>query len=186
MTNENPFMAPRAVVADVAGGSDEGFAPVAMFSAKGRIGRLRYLAYIMGSYLIFGLVVAILSLGGLALAGTGSSDAGVGTMVILGVVYVAYMAYFVIVTIKRSHDMNWSGWMSLLVLIPFVGLIWMFKSGSPARNDYGLPPPPNTLGVKVLAWILPAIFVVGIVAAIALPAYQDYTKRAAALSGSSR
>jgi len=28
-------------------------------------------------------------------------------------------------------------------------------------------------------WIVPAIFVLGVMAAIALPAYQDYVKRAA-------
>jgi Tfp pilus assembly major pilin PilA len=34
--------------------------------------------------------------------------------------------------------------------------------------------------VLIAVWILPVLFVGGIVAAIALPAYQDYVKRAQA------
>jgi Tfp pilus assembly major pilin PilA len=48
-----------------------------------------------------------------------------------------------------------------------------------------MPPPnrltlPNTRAVKILAWVFPAFFVLGIVAAIALPAYQQYVMRAKA------
>jgi hypothetical protein len=68
--------------------------------------------------------------------------------------------------------------MYLLALIPFVGLIWLFKSGTPGSNRFGAPPPPNTTGVKVLACIAPAIAIIGILAAIAIPAYQDYVTRA--------
>jgi uncharacterized membrane protein YhaH (DUF805 family) len=185
MTIDNPYAAPGAVVSDVVGSGDEGFAPLAMFSPKARIGRMRYVAYLMGSYLVFGVAIGLLGFVGLGL-GTSDRATGVLAMVVLGVAYLAYLVYFGIITVKRSHDMAWSGWMSLLVLIPFVGLIWLFKSGTPGRNVYGLPAPPNTLGVKILAWLLPAFVLIGILAAIALPAYQDYTKRAAVRTGSVR
>jgi hypothetical protein len=74
--------------------------------------------------------------------------------------------------------MDWSGWTILLAIIPLVGLIWLFKAGSPGENRFGAPPPPNTTGVKVLGLIFPLIAFIGIVAAIALPAYQTYVKRA--------
>jgi Tfp pilus assembly major pilin PilA len=38
--------------------------------------------------------------------------------------------------------------------------------------------------VKILGTVLPLIFVIGIVAAIALPAYQGYVKRAQAAEAS--
>jgi hypothetical protein len=75
--------------------------------------------------------------------------------------------------------MDWSGWTVLLTLIPFVALIWVFKRGSEGTNSYGAPPPPNTLGVKILGLLLPVLAVVGILAAIAIPAYVEYTRRAA-------
>src|SRR4029079_6804195 len=83
--------------------------------------------------------------------------------------------------IQRSHDMDMSGWFSILALIPFVGLYWVFKSGTPGPNRFGPPPSPNTLGVKILAWILPGIAAIGILAAISLPAYVNYQARVKAV-----
>ena len=51
--------------------------------------------------------------------------------------------------------------------------------GTRGANNYGKPPPPNTTGAVVLACIVPVIMIVGIVAAIAIPAYQDYAQRVA-------
>ena len=76
----------------------------------------------------------------------------------------------------------------LLILIPLLGMIWgfiwLFGRGTPHANRYGPPPPPNSLGVKILGTVLPINFIVGILAAIALPAYSDYVKRAQAAQSS--
>ena len=61
-----------------------------------------------------------------------------------------------------------------------LALIWIFKSGTKGRNRFGAPPPPNGMGVLIGAWLLPVITVLGILAAVALPAYQGYTTRAKA------
>ena len=58
-------------------------------------------------------------------------------------------------------------------------MFW-FIPGTSGSNRFGAPPPPNSTGVILLALILPIIFVIGIVAAIAIPAYQDYATRARA------
>jgi hypothetical protein len=52
--------------------------------------------------------------------------------------------------------------------------------GSRGENRFGPPPPPNTWGVRVLGVILPVIALVGILAAIAIPSYKNYTDRARA------
>ena len=45
------------------------------------------------------------------------------------------------VSIRRLHDVGKSGWMWLIVLIPFVGAIWLLIlfciNGVPGRNKWG-------------------------------------------------
>ncbi len=175
MNTNNPYAPPTAEVSDILEQDEAGVQPIRQFSAKGRIGRLRYLAYILGSYMIFLVVLGVFS--ALSIAANSSTL----TTVIIGVLSLVYFVYVIMLGIQRSHDMDWSGWTTLLIFIPLVGFIWLFKAGTPGRNRFGAPPPPNTTGVKVLGWILSIFFVIGIVAAIALPAYQAYTMRAKAM-----
>ena len=165
--SSNRYAAPRAAVSDIEGTQE--YQEIRMWSASGRLGRLRYLAYATGAYL-----VAVAIAGGLAAVVSDSLGA-----ILVMLVYIATLVFTVLVSIKRSHDMDWSGWTVLLSLIPFVGLIWLFKRGSEGTNGYGAPPPPNTTGVKILGFLFPILAVVGILAAIAIPAYAEYTRRAA-------
>ncbi|WP_414654147.1 DUF805 domain-containing protein [Hyalangium sp.] len=75
-----------------------------------------------------------------------------------------YMVLSVFSAIQRSHDMDWSGWTVLLSLIPLFGLIWLSMPGTPGRNRFGAPPPPNTTGVKVGAALIPVLFVLLVLA----------------------
>ena len=163
----NPYAAPRAAVSDFEVAQE--YQEIRMWSPGGRIGRLRYLAYFTGSMLLAGAVAGLL---GAVLDPTLAGIVGI-------VLYAAVTVYSIITAIKRSHDMNWSGWSVLLALIPPLGLVWVFKSGTRGTNNYGAPPPPNTTGVRILGFLLPAVFIVGVLAAIAIPAYVDYQKRAA-------
>jgi len=163
MANVNPYQAPTAAVAD----AGEQLQPVKVFSVSGRIGRARYLAYGIGFYILFGFVGSILA-GALGQAG----------MVVWGIVWIALLVLGFMLTIQRCHDFNVSGWLSLLMLVPLANLIFLFIPGTDGANRFGGPTPPNTVGVLIGAWLLPAIFVIGVVAAVALPAYQDYVKRA--------
>ena len=161
---QNLYGAPRAAVDDRA----EQYQPVKLLSVSGRIGRARYIAYSMG---LSALIMALGFAGVLALGDVG------GTVVAV----VAYIALFVLsmmLTIQRSHDFNMSGWFSLLMFVPLVGIIFWFIPGTDGRNRFGAETPPNTWPVLVAVWLLPAVFVLGIVAAISIPAYQDYQKRA--------
>lgn len=174
MSTANPYAPPGARVADVDdyGGGTE---PVKTWSAQGRIGRLRYIAHLVGASLVLMLVMFVV---GFVAAMAGSE---LLTNIGMFVTYVAYLWFFILKTIQRSHDMDWNGWTSVLAIIPFVGLIWWFKGGTAGANRFGRPAPPNTTGVRILAFALPVIFVIGILAAIALPAYKGYTDRAKAV-----
>jgi uncharacterized membrane protein YhaH (DUF805 family) len=165
--SSNPYTPPRAAVSDVE--SEQEFQEIRMWSPKGRLGRLRYLAYFTGAYLILGAIMAGVN--------AAASEAVAGAIFLL--LYAVAAVFGILVAIQRSHDMDWSGWTVLLQLIPLVGFIWVFKRGTEGPNTYGPPPPPNTLGVKILGVLLPVIFLIGIAAAIAIPAYVQYTQRAA-------
>ena len=168
----NPFAPPQAHVEDVrAAGSTQ---PVRLWSAQGRIGRLRLIAWTMLSYILAGIAVGVI--GALA-GGPGSAAFPTATMV---VAYGVMLVFAGLLTIQRCHDMNWSGWASLLALIPLVGLVFWLVPGTQGDNRYGAPPPPNPRGLGWLAAIPLLLFVLGIVAAVAIPAYQSYVKRAAA------
>jgi uncharacterized membrane protein YhaH (DUF805 family) len=170
MQNRNPYAAPRTNVSRADDAEDYG--EINAFSPRGRIGRVRYIGYSTG------LTFLIASLLGIAVAAAGPSAAAAVTLA----GYVLIIAIQLLLTIQRAHDMNSSGWLAPLALIPLVSLLFWFVPGSQGENRYGKPPPPNTTGAVVLACLLPLVFVVGIVAAIAIPAYQDYAQRAAAES----
>ena len=121
----------------------------------------------MGIYFLFAILGAALSA---AIGGAGMIIAWVAIIV------VGFM-----LTIQRCHDFNTTGWLSLLILVPLVNLIFWFIPGTDGENNYGAKTPPNGVGVIIGACIIPIVAIIGIVAAVALPAYQDYTKRAKAM-----
>lgn len=175
----NPYAAPRAEVADVYG-DDAGVQPLKLWSGKGRIGRLRFLAWMFYSYLLVILASAVLG-GIVGFAGLAGGDKGnIAIAITTAIAVIPYLVFYVLAAIQRTHDMNWSAWMLLLAFIPFVALIWVFKPGTQGINRFGAPPPPNGTGVKIGGLLMPVVFVVGTLAAFAVPAYQSYTQRATA------
>jgi len=159
----NPYAKPNAAVAE----AGEQYQDVKVFATSGRIGRVRYIAYGMGIYFLFAILGALLS------AVIGSAG--------MIIAWIAILVIGFMLTIQRCHDFNTTGWLSLLMLVPLVNLIFWFIPGTDGDNNYGAPTPPNGVGVIIAACIVPIVAVVGILAAIALPAYQDYTKRAKAM-----
>jgi len=64
-----------------------------------------------------------------------------------------------------------------MIFVPIVNLLLWFIPGTKDDNRYGPPPPPNSAGVGVLAFLMPTVAIVGILAAVIFPAYHDYTVR---------
>ncbi|AYC31356.1 DUF805 domain-containing protein [Pseudomonas cavernae] len=124
-----------------------------VFSLEGRIGRLRYLAWSLV------LMLAGAGLFGIAAIGLGI-DQTLGAILMIAA-SIALMVVAVQIGVQRLHDIDWSGWLLLLNLIPLVGsvfaLLMLLVPGTPGANRYGPPPPANSTAVKVLAglWLIP-------------------------------
>lgn len=63
-----------------------------------------------------------------------------------GIWSLAILLPYLGLSVRRLHDINKSGWLLLLGLIPIVGwvilIIWWAKEGDPNENEYG--PVPTT------------------------------------------
>lgn len=179
----DPYQTPRAGIEH----SDKGtvvYNDSGVFSTSGRIGRLRYLAY--GIAIALGLLAVVMLLAGLLAAVLGEETGAIVGMGLGALVSVVMLIFNIILGVRRLHDLNMSGWMWLINLIPFISIFFalymVFAPGKEGVNDYGNPPAPNPLWVKIAAWgsllIVPAIAV--LTATIALPAYQGYIEKAKA------
>jgi uncharacterized membrane protein YhaH (DUF805 family) len=172
MATTNPYQRPRATVAD----SDEPeYQSVRIFGAAGRIGRVRYIAYTLGLsaliMLVAGLVAFLLG----RVLGLGD---GLLLPLQIGAVG-AVLLIQVLLTVQRCHDFDVSGWLSILfILIPLAAFLLWIIPGTKGPNRYGPPSEPNTTLAVIGGLVLPFVVVAGIIAAIALPAYQGYVKRA--------
>ena len=137
MSEANQYAPPRA---NLDSGAEE-FGEVKIFSASGRLGRLRYLAYSFGISLLALLIMAIINAASVAALGEGGAILGIAATVV-GYVFLLVISFML--TIQRCHDFNSSGWLSLLLLLPLVPIIFWFIPGSDGGNKYGSKPPPNS------------------------------------------
>lgn len=158
----SPYATPRAQVSD----ADDEVGELNVFGVTGRIGRLRYIAW------SFVMMLALIPLYGVGVGAMFANEALGGLLMIVAVIIALVVS--VQIGVKRLHDIGWSGWLWLLQLIPLVGsifaLIMLVAPGTPGRNNYGAPPPANSTSVLVLAWLMLGLVILGILAALAIPA----------------
>ncbi len=120
-----------------------------LLSSYWRLGRIRYLGYSFlfstGALLAIGIATWIASW----LPPSASQ-------VFLGFAWVfitgLWIYLIVVLTIKRCHDFDASGWLSLLLLAPFGIFVFWLLPGTDGVNRYGRDLPPNTLAEKLLAF----------------------------------
>jgi uncharacterized membrane protein YhaH (DUF805 family) len=173
----NPYIAPAADLSH-AGSSNTRYEPK-VFAVNGRIGRLRYLAYLMLMSLLGGLVIGIFA-GIAAVLGALVNPllGGVLYIIVALLLYIPMLAMTVILAKRRLNDLGQSGWLYLLMFVPLVNFLFalyvIFARGTDGPNEYGPAPTENTTPVLIGAFALPVFMVVAIVATVALGAYSDH------------
>ncbi|MEJ2360533.1 MAG: DUF805 domain-containing protein [Gammaproteobacteria bacterium] len=172
MSDYNRYQAPQS---RVDGAGTEVYAKIKWFSVKGRIGRIRYLAYTASVSVLSLLAATILST--VLVINLGSQGVQIGWLLMMAV-YAFMFVYSIMLAIRRAHDFNVTGWLSLLTLLPLVNLIFLLIPGTQGANDYGAPPPPNTTANVILALVMFIIMLGGVFAAAGIPAYNHYLQRA--------
>lgn len=160
-----PYAPPRAQIGEPA----PEYGELKVFTIQGRIGRLRYLAWSMS------LMAAALGL--LLVASVAFAVSAVLGSILTGVLCLAFLFVSMQICVQRLHDIGWSGWLMLLNLVPIVGNLFslaiLLMPGNEGPNRFGPPQPPNSRAVRILAALWLLVPVIGILAAIALPAYQQ-------------
>ncbi|HSC68574.1 MAG TPA: DUF805 domain-containing protein [Cellvibrio sp.] len=162
----NPYQTPEGQLTT----DDQAVGEIKFFSPSSRINRLRYWAHGALFAIAFYALIAV----GAALMTLVSPFVGVPILV---VAYIGLIVFSVIVMIQRLHDLNKTGWMSLLAFVPIANIylivLLIFFKGTPGRNNYGLQTPPNKTWHWVVALGFPILALIAIFA-VALPAYNQY------------
>ena len=166
----NPYQTPEGQLTT----DDQPVGEIKFFSPSSRINRLRYWAH--GALFAFAFYALIAV--GAALMALVSPWVGIP---ILAVAYIGLIVFSVIVMIQRLHDLNKTGWFSLLAFVPLANIyllvILIFFKGTPGRNNYGLQTPPNQTWHWVVALGFPVVALVALIA-FAIPAYNQYLEAA--------
>ena len=116
------------------------FAKYATFS--GRASRSEYwwvaVAFLIVSVVFGGILALVLATTGEVQPGGGVKGTGpeIAVLVIFGLLYLAVIIPSISVTVRRLHDANFSGWLYLLHLIPYLGsLIVLILTILPSRPE---------------------------------------------------
>ncbi|MBU85221.1 MULTISPECIES: DUF805 domain-containing protein [unclassified Alcanivorax] len=176
-----PYQAPKADVSMTGVGN---YQPK-FLSLSGRIGRMRYFAYATGLTLMFYAVLGVLAAIMIPAFADSSMGVVIGLLFAVGAIVVLVFSWGYMV--RRLNDINASGWLSLLMLVPLVnivlGLVLLFKKGSEGENNYGAAPVANSGGVIAAFWIFLLLMVgyVGVVIPMAMTQYEGYLQRSEAM-----
>ena len=151
-------------------------------SVSGRFGRLSAIAWYGFIHLmtLFASIALSLVLGLLNLQQWSMSHLSLNTlssMTGLGfsVIFLLYLYFLWVITIRRLHDMNRSGWFSLFFLLPILNVLLslylLFGSGSTGSNRYG-PARVTAIWEKILAWLMIILTLLSFIVSGSLMSYQ--------------
>ncbi|RKG33611.1 DUF805 domain-containing protein [Acinetobacter guerrae] len=153
-------------------------------SSHGRFGRLSYAAWTLISSLFFIMACLALGFGIYQMSQrqvTPSSQFSLFMFFSIGSLYIFFLYYNFVFIVRRLHDRNQNGWLSLLYLVPLVNIIFMIyllcAKGNERLNDFG-PVRTTCAWERTLGWIyiilVPVGILIGFAAALIIPEYQHY------------
>lgn len=178
----NPYATP---ISDVSNASPDEYGKENLFMLRGRLGRVRYIAFSMALILIVWMGGTMLSGPVVRLMMPLGFDAAMMAMTVMKmVIYGGLLIGSFMLAIQRAHDFDTSGWITLLFLVPLVnvifGFVMWFIPGTRGENRFGRRPPPATMGTKVIAVVGVTTFIViiGLIAAVATAEFQEYQRKA--------
>ena len=155
------------------------------FRFKGRVGRMEYFGSIFAGMLLLLFPLALLAFWfGFMLEywQPAIAEGEAWARIILGIAIIfAYFISNMSFSVRRAHDIGWSGWTYLVSFIPFVGFVYEFilllRRGMVRNNVYGVPIEVDPLparkfcefcGYAVLI-LIPLVFVLSIL----LPSFSS-------------
>ncbi len=101
---------------------------------EGRIARLNYFVAGIALSISLSIVSSILN----------KVVGGVGANLVVGLITLAAFMLSLSLMLRRFHDMGWSGWHSLWMIVPLVNIVFclmlLFKRGTAGDNQYGKDP----------------------------------------------
>lgn len=149
-------------------------APNAPFKAQGRISRITFCAWnisliIVLMFILTTILKFILNLSGNPLETTMFQN-NIGQLILIFlIIYIPFMYFSIIFGIKRLHDLNQSGWLYLLSLVPIVNIVFAlymsFAPGTTGPNKFGEQCAPKKWE-SVVTWVIVGLLSLGVVIAI--------------------
>jgi uncharacterized membrane protein YhaH (DUF805 family) len=125
------------------------------FSMSQRIGRLRYFVYCLNGAIACCVMALVCYTFCLAL------PPHIGKLVfdisLVLIKTVAMPMLIFIMSIRRLHDLDRSGWWSLLIIIPFATFVLLALPGNKGNNRFGPPPRTNSTAIKLSAGLIPLL-----------------------------
>lgn len=129
---------------------------------------MRYLLYsLILNAVSFGVIAAIFGI--MFSMGSGASTGSMGVVMIMyPVILIPVLIFSFIIMKRRLNDFNQSGWLSLLIIVPLVnmvfGLMLLFAPGTKASNKYGpMPSNKNAAIINATAIVLLILVIAAIV-----------------------
>lgn len=173
--DHNPYQAPGADI-DTSPDGGATYQP-ALFALKGRIGRLRYLAYLLAAGgMMFAVSMAVLVVFGVASIASKVQDGSALVAWLPSLTSLLMVAMYAVLAVRRFNDTGRTGWLALLLFVPLlniaVALYLIFAPGTQGSNRYGLPQGPDSTAIKVAGWATPVLMLAAVAFTLLVPMFM--------------